>query len=245
MIKPIDVKRLAKTVTRGDFLRTVTELFKSSYGSEKDPRTKPFWNLWRRAGRRVCFFPASTQFHGVWMGGLNDHINDMLAYMWHLASTYAPELEAVDIAVMALVHDWEKLWKYKLVPIVVNDSGSHSRIFDTSSWGLSGLPDNLTVSNGMRIGAFLNWSGMKVSTEILNALTMSEGGWSLEAKAGRFTESSPAAALLHAADMFSAKVLRLRKSEWAIKLREQTWSIVEAQNEVNTKSPIEEVLWPS
>lgn len=243
MITPIKARVLDQYAEQGDFLKTATAFLKDSYGSENNRKADPFWKLWKRAQVRVSFYPASTQFHGVWIGGLNDHINDILAYMWAMSQSYQVDLEPVEIAVLALVHDWEKLWKYKLVPKMRGDG---TGTLDAQTWGLSNLPGNFTVSHLMRIGAFLNWAGIKsASPDFLNALTMSEGGWSLEAKAGRFTESSPAAALLHAADMFSAKVLRIRPSKWALKLRSEILYLGDAEDEVNKKSPIEEVLWPS
>jgi hypothetical protein len=198
--------------------------------------------LWNVAQARVSSMPASTQFHGAWPGGLNDHLNDMLLFVVANAGLYDSPLSLPQWGAVVLLHDWEKLWKYVWSP-----QGK----FIYRGGGKSG--HSTTVTPAFRIGAWLQWSGIRIHPDMLNALTMSEGGWSPEARTCRDAESSGSAALLHAADMFSAKVRKLKPSVWArnrFHVIDNPCSVTyQTVNEymihMEKENPVERVLWPS
>jgi hypothetical protein len=238
--------RALSLLEKGDFYDTIEELVRDETPTPWRAM-EPFQRLWGRAMERASFFPASTRYHGVWVGGLNDHMNDILVYMWLMRDLYDKSLSAAQLGVLALLHDWEKLWKYKLKPVKSADGSTI--YYESDSWEYSKARP--TVSHALRIGAFLHWSKSSVNDHILNALTMSEGGWSVESRAGNHTESLPVAALLHAADMFSAKVRGKSMSRWAknqldalSKKHPQYTGLLKVQTEVEVQSPIEKVLWP-
>jgi hypothetical protein len=65
---------------------------------------------------KVC--PGGAQHHHWWIGGLEDHVKEMIGWMYDQKRLYKSDLAGVsstDIVAAAFLHDLDKIWIYQLL----------------------------------------------------------------------------------------------------------------------------------
>lgn len=149
----------------------------------------------------TLFCPASTKYHHWWFGGLSDHIAQVMLLMWNMRDM--AHVKPWEIVVAAYLHDWEKHWKYKIDKTVVcYQSKSFINSWVTPVFKINEV--RFRPSYEIKMGQLLQKHGLEVSQELSNALMLSEGGWSANAKTAQL---GPFATVLHSADMLSSHCL--------------------------------------
>lgn len=165
----------------------------------------------------VC---AGARHHHWWLGGLHDHIMEMLGFMADQLKSFPdayPGVTIEDAIIVAVLHDFDKIWAYE--PITAEEkikrdepgatqfkalqefksTSGHFRILDGFSKTL------LEIARFGIIPTDNQWSAVLFSHGGYSDANVSYGG--LSRTGGTVMHYNPLAVLLHSADMFSAQLL--------------------------------------
>jgi hypothetical protein len=137
--------------------------------------------------------PASTKFHHTYKGGLYDHTLEVLEIALNTFETYKDrfirDIKRDDVVLVAFAHDLDKIDKYR-------KNTNQATLF--YGQGFEYNYDKVSVNGTAEVVSMLMEYGIKMTDEILNSLTFSHGGWSVDR--GKLL---PLATILHTADMLS------------------------------------------
>lgn len=175
----------------------------------KDKLRPNVLKLLEHAQDRTRLYPASTKYHHCWPGGLADHITQVMWLMLQQRDAI-PGTPLWQIPVLAYLHDWEKHWKYE--PLDPDSKELPKELKGAPATAVAALavrpafryveiPGKYNPSTEISVGVLLERFGLPVDREMSNALMLSEGGWSPQAKNASLDKL---ATVLHAADMISS-----------------------------------------
>jgi len=137
--------------------------------------------------------PASIKFHHAYKGGLYDHTLEVIEIALNIFETYKEifirDVRRDDVVLVAFAHDLDKLDKYR-------KNTNQATLFYGQEFEYN--YDKVSVNSTSETVSILMQYGIKMTDEILNSLTFSHGGWSVDR--GKLL---PLATILHAADMIS------------------------------------------
>jgi len=193
-------------------------------------------DLARSVRQRMDFYPASCRWHHVWPGGLGDHTGQVITIAAAQNEALCLKLDRANIVLAGLMHDWNKLTRYTLIerPDAGNLRDMVIPAFRYNTHRLS------TAQMMATIGRTLKAKDIRMPAELVNAIEMSEGGWSDTARTHKDCEMSALACLIHNADLMSAKVFR-NMGHHSIALRE--WNdLVKREMKIAKSDPEEKYL---
>lgn len=147
--------------------------------------------------------PAAVKYHHNWHGGLNTHTEQVMNIAVNLFNKWEDEFNVKldDIIIVSFIHDLDKMYRYKLRPLSEKKENKPFYVYKYKNRAT--YPPEMDV---LRILAEHNISLTRQQTE---ALVWHHGGWSDASKT--YKSNSQLAALIHIADLFSARVLKKMK----------------------------------
>jgi len=185
---------------------------------------------------RLTFFPASYSRHQIWAGGLEDHLTQMLLLIED--SNVPSDALPWEVCTAVLLHDYEKLWKYQ-----VREDHGDPEIFTPFVYRKDWSTPNELIE--FSIGSAMAAFKLPFSIKVLNAIAMSEGGWS-RASQDREADMLPLACVLNAADIASAKVFKEVRGQGAARRQGMSrHQLFSHEQMLNNEYPEESYRWPS
>jgi hypothetical protein len=170
-------------------------------------RTYPFFN-------RVC---AGAKHHHWWVGGLADHVVEMIGYCFDLIDLYPGDFEHKltkdDVVIACYLHDFAKIWTYELITDEDREKKWPKYLEEQVFKPMSGAFN--TVDEESRTLLELARVGIVPSNQQWSAVLFAEGGWA-DANWGpaRTTKTSetvmshnPLAVIVSMADLYSSQIL--------------------------------------
>ena len=147
--------------------------------------------------------PAAVKYHHNWGGGLYTHTEQVMNIAVNLFDEWKEKLTVKldDIIIVSFIHDLDKMYKYKLRPL---SERKENEPFYTYKY-----KEKATYPPEMDVIRILAEHGISLSRQQTEALAWHHGGWSSAAKT--YKSNSQLAAIIHIADLFSAKVLKKEK----------------------------------
>ncbi|MBE6544400.1 MAG: hydrolase [Ruminococcaceae bacterium] len=152
--------------------------------------------------------PASSKFHGNYVGGLCEHSLNVYDVAIHLRDTYAPDaITTESIAVAALFHDICKVHYYKkgFRNVKNNDSGQWEK---KEIWEIE---ERLPLGHGEKSCIILQWFIRPTVDELL-AIRWHMSGFDKSVIGGDYSVSkaqdyTPLCGLIQAADMVASNLV--------------------------------------
>ena len=137
--------------------------------------------------------PASTKFHHAYKGGLYDHTLEVIEIALNIFELYKDkfirDVKRDDVVLVGFAHDLDKVNKYR-------KNTNQATLFYGQEFEYN--YDKVSVNGTAEVISILMQYDIKMTDEILNSLTFSHGGWSVDR--GKLL---PLATILHTADMLS------------------------------------------
>ncbi len=128
--------------------------------------------------------PAASKFHHVFQGGLTQHTCEVIQHALKLNEYLGTPYNKDDLVLAGFLHDIGKVYVY-----YENKSGT----FGYNKTCIS--QESIAIRLAYKFGIELNYN-------ILSAIEMAHGGWSIFAKEWSM-EPLPISCILHSADQFS------------------------------------------
>src|SRR5581483_8583092 len=165
--------------------------------SDADLRSK-YVKLYMENKHLFTEYPASTKYHHSWKCGLDEHTKEVMNlcvqfFMVFNADMQSKGITADDAIICGFIHDLDKLGKYA-PNSVPPESAKQEFVYNNN---------RLDASSVGRTVNILSKYGITLTDAQLNALTFTEGGWSVESKARSNSKPEPLAVLVHMADLYS------------------------------------------
>ena len=160
--------------------------------------------------------PASTKYHNAYIGGLCEHSLQVYDALCKLNETFNYGLNSESMIIVALLHDFEKMGRYKKEfknVKVYSDNGKKKDPggnFDwevQESWATKPSEERFVFSNHETTSAFMANTFIPLTTEEWVAILHHMGGLGYDSAQNSFPEiyeRYPLALALHMADMISA-----------------------------------------
>lgn len=163
---------------------------------------------------RVC---AGAKHHHWWLGGMADHVKEMIGYALDLYSLYPGDLSHKvtrdDIIIACYLHDFAKVWGYEEITDEDREKDPkkylEQQLFKSSNWAFKLIDqESKTLLELARFGI--------VPTERQwSAVLFAEGGYAdanftiggLTRTSETVMSSNPLAVITHMADMYSSQIL--------------------------------------
>ena len=157
-------------------------------------------NLWYDIEKDFRTAPAAVKYHHNWQGGLYTHTEQVMNIAVDLFDEWKDKftVKLDDIIIVSFIHDLNKMYKYKLR--LLSEKKLNKPFYKYENKYKLTYPPEMDV---LRILAEHNISLTRQQTE---ALAWHHGGWSDASKT--YKSNSQLAALIHIADLFSARVLK-------------------------------------
>ena len=173
---------------------TATKQIKDYLGEIRMPALrKNLLKLYDDVEEKLKNSPASTKFHHAYKGGLYDHTFEVIEIALNAFEAYKErfirDVKRDDVILVAFAHDLDKLDKYR-------KNTNQATLFYGQEFEYN--YDKISTNSTAEVVSILMQYDIKMTDEILNSLTFSHGGWSVDR--GKLL---PLATILHTADMLS------------------------------------------
>jgi hypothetical protein len=157
---------------------------------------------------------AGAKHHHWWVGGLNEHVLEMVAWMIDQVDRYPDaysDVNLTDVIVTAFLHDFDKIWSYERLSLedATNPKYAPGQIFKSTSCHTSMLDGlNLTLLHIARRGIVptnKQWSAVLFAHGGYADANFTFGGASRTGST--VMHANNLAVLLNMADMYSSQLL--------------------------------------
>lgn len=164
-----------------------------------------YLNLYNTIEKDFTTAPAAVKYHHNWQGGLNTHTEQVINIAVNLFNKWKDELtiNLDDVIIVSFIHDLDKMYKYELRPLSEKKDNKPFYAYKHKS--------GATYPPEMDVLRILAKHGISLTREQTEALAWHHGGWSDASKT--YKSNSQLAAIVHVADLFSARVLKKVREE--------------------------------
>lgn len=170
-------------------------------------QANPYYN-------QVC---AGAKHHHYWVGGMKDHVTEMIGVCLDLYDLYKGDLQNYitrdDIIIACYLHDFAKVWTYELLTDEIRDKYpdkyKEPQVFKSVSGAFN------VVDEESKTLLYISRFGIHPTEMQWSAVLFAEGGYSdanftingLSRTADTVMSHNPLAVLVHMADMYSSQIL--------------------------------------
>lgn len=144
--------------------------------------------------------PAAVKYHHNWKGGLYIHTEQVMNIAVDMFNNWKNNISIKldDVIIVSFIHDLDKMYKYERRPESERVRGKPFYYYK--------YKEKATYTPEMDVLRILAEYGISLTRQQTEALAWHHGGWSNVAKS--YKSNSQLAAIVHIADLFSARVLK-------------------------------------